>query len=50
MSWFRLCAALVVFAAASALAQQPQPGLPMPRLDTIFPMGARPEPPWPTWG
>ena len=41
MSRFRLCAALVVFAAAPALAQQPQPGLPVPRLDTIFPMGAK---------
>jgi hypothetical protein len=41
MSRFRLCAALVVFVAASAVAQQPQPGLPAPRLDTIFPMGAK---------
>src|SRR3954463_6342198 len=41
MSRSRLCAALVVFAAAPALAQQPQPGLPVPRLDTIFPMGAK---------
>lgn len=41
MSRFRLCAALVVIAAAPALAQQPQPGLPQPRLDTISPMGAR---------
>src|SRR4051812_23925637 len=41
MSRFRLCAALVVFAAAPAWAQQPQPGLPAPRLDTVFPMGAR---------
>src|SRR4051812_1766513 len=41
MSRSRLCAALVVFAAAPALAQQPQPGLPVPRLDTVFPMGAR---------
>ena len=31
------CAAFVVVAAASAVAQQPQPGLPAPRLDTIFP-------------
>ena len=41
MSRFRLCAALVVFAAAPALAQQPQPGIPVPRLDTVFPMGAK---------
>jgi Bacterial pre-peptidase C-terminal domain len=40
MSRFRFCA-LVVFAAAPALAQQPQPGLPQPRLDTVFPMGAK---------
>lgn len=37
----RLCAALVVFATAPALAQPPQPGLPMPRLDSVFPMGAK---------
>ncbi|HEX3148837.1 MAG TPA: PPC domain-containing protein [Gemmataceae bacterium] len=41
MSRFRLCTALVVLAAASAVAQQPQPSLPAPRLDTIFPMGAK---------
>jgi hypothetical protein len=41
MSRFRLCAVLVVFAAAPALAQQPAPGLPMPRLDTVFPMGGK---------
>jgi hypothetical protein len=41
MSRFRLCAALVVFAAAPALAQQQTPGLPAPRLDTVFPMGAK---------
>ena len=41
MSRIRLCAAVVLFATASAHAQQPQPGLPAPRLDTIFPMGAK---------
>jgi hypothetical protein len=41
MSRFCLCAVLVLFAAVPAFTQQPQPGLPMPRLDTVFPMGAK---------
>jgi hypothetical protein len=40
MSRLRLCAALVVLAAAPALAQQ-QPGLPLPRLDAVTPPGAK---------
>ncbi|MBO0698380.1 MAG: PPC domain-containing protein [Zavarzinella sp.] len=40
MSRLRLCAALVVLAAAPALAQQP-PGPPLPRLDSISPPGGK---------
>jgi hypothetical protein len=40
MSRFRLCAALVALASAPALAQQ-QPGLPLPRIDSVSPAGAK---------
>lgn len=40
MSRFRLCAATALLVAVPALAQQ-QPGLPLPRIDTVSPPGAK---------
>ncbi len=41
MTRFGFCALLVLVTAFPLLAQQPQPGLPQPRIDTIFPLGAK---------